>query len=266
MAAAIEKVESGNASYDQTLTTKRSSLWDHLDANVDPAQSTGPLAAFCFMTGFMDAITFSSIFLSIALARLFEGPRELRDMSFHKADQQALCSLITFNLGAFVGRLGDKMGNQTRKWLMLGTFIQALFTMAAAIAVWKSGQLSIADDRGDPAWTNTLTFVCIGFMSASLGVQGIIGKRLNTQFTTTIVLTTVWVELMSDPSLFTFRKSVITRDHKLIAAFSLFTGAFVSRAILFQVGSAGTLGVAVGIRVLIALSWFFVPNKKTGGK
>lgn len=57
--------------------------------------------------------------------------------------------------------------------------------MAAALLIWKSAQGSIAADRGDPSWTNTLSFVTIAFMSASLGTQGIIGKRLNTQFTTT---------------------------------------------------------------------------------
>ena len=77
------------------------------------------------------------------------------------------------------------MGCKTRAWLALGTLIQALFTMAASICAWKSGQGSIAEIRGDPAWTNAVTFVAIGFMSASLGLQGIMGKRLNTQFATT---------------------------------------------------------------------------------
>jgi hypothetical protein len=31
----------------------RPTFWQHLNTDVDPAQSTGPLAAFCFMTGFM---------------------------------------------------------------------------------------------------------------------------------------------------------------------------------------------------------------------
>jgi hypothetical protein len=88
-------------------------------------------------------------------------------------------------MGSSIGRLGDRIGPMTRLWLVLGTFIQALFTMVAAIAVWKSGQASIADERADPAWTNTLTFVCLAFMSASLGLQGIMGQRLNTQFAAT---------------------------------------------------------------------------------
>ena len=218
--------------------------------------------------------------MAIALARLFEGTPGSQDHTFHKADQQALCSLISFNLGAFVGRIGDRVGAHKRIWLIAGTFIQALFTMASAVAFWKAGQPSISNARDDPAWTNALSFVGLAFMSASLGVQGILGKRLNTQFGTTsayiythifirhidksvVVLTTVWVELMSDPRLFKFRQRVMTRDHRLIAAVALFLGAFVGRSILGQIGTAGTMGVGVGFRVLITLSWLFIPNKLT---
>ena len=123
--------------------------------------------------------------MAIALARLFEGAPGFQDHTFHRADQQALCSLISFNLGAFIGRIGDRVGAHKRIWLIAGTFIQALFTMASAIAFWKAGQSSISNSRDDPAWTNALSFVGLGFMSASLGVQGILGKRLNTQFGTT---------------------------------------------------------------------------------
>lgn len=129
--------------------------------------------------------TGNSVQLALALARLFSGPPGQRDTSFHLADQQALTSIITFILGASLGRIGDRMGAKTRAWLCIGTLIQALFTMAAALTAWKSGQGSVAEIRGDPAWTNTLTFVAIGFMSASLGLQGIMGKRVNTQFATT---------------------------------------------------------------------------------
>jgi hypothetical protein len=142
--------------------------------------------------------------------------------------------------------------------------IQALFTMAAAIAISQSGQGSIARSRSDPAWTNAVSFVCLAFMSASMGLQGIMGKRINSQFATTVVLTSVWCELIADPKLFTLRKSVVSRDHKFLAISALFLGAFVSRAILAEVGSAGALGVATGIRVLLAFGWLFVPSKNTG--
>ena len=249
------------------------SFWTYLNSDVDPAQANGPLAAFCFMTGYIDVISFSAIYvwcgfqtgnfvqLALALARLFEGPREFRDTAFHKPDQQALCSLIAFNIGAFFGRFGDRIGAHKRVWLVAGTFFQALLTMAAALAIWKSGQPSIASDRGDPSWTNVLTFVGLAFMSASLGVQGIQAKRLNTQFGTSIVLTTIWVELMSDPRLFKLRDRVASRDHKTLAAFGLFLGGFVARALVGKIGAAAALGIGVGFRIIIAFSWIFVPGK-----
>lgn len=164
--------------------------------------------------------------------------------------------------------------------MSLGTFIQALFTMAGAIAIWQSGQPSTANSRANPAWTNTLSFVCIGFISASMGLQGIMGKRMNTQFTTTgmsppilfstslmsyvtiVVLTTTWCELVTEPQLFHFRRLVAARDHKIMAIVFLFIGGFLGRASLDVIGSAGTLGVGTGVRLLITMWWFFVPEKK----
>lgn len=101
------------------------------------------------------------------------------------ADRQALVSLITFLGGASLGRIGDKIGNNKRLWLILGTLIQTLFTMAAALTIWKSNEGAIAEVRGDPAWTNALSFIALGFASASIGLQGIMGKRVNSQFATT---------------------------------------------------------------------------------
>ncbi|KAH9939192.1 hypothetical protein B0H21DRAFT_757223 [Amylocystis lapponica] len=284
---AEQKAESFPTSEPPSIAAEIAELWlspatvfssRHIMGDVDPVKSTFPLASYCFMTGFIDSIAFSAVFvwcgfqtgnsvqLALALARLFSGQRGQRDTSFHPADQMALTSLISFNIGAFIGRLGDRIGPKSRAWLMLGTFIQALFSMAAALAVWKSGQGSVASDRGDPAWTNARTFVAIGFMSASVGLQGIMGKRVNTQFTTTVVLTTVWCELMADPKLFQFNRYIISRDHKIIAIVAVFIGGFVGRAIIDAIGSAGALGVGTGFRLLIAICWLFVPGKKGAQK
>jgi len=239
---------------------------------IDTAQASAPLSVYCFMTGFIDAVAFSAIFvwcafqtgnniqLSLALARLFNGQH---DYSFHIADQQALCSLLCFILGAFIGRVGDKIGCKTRMWMTMGTFIQTVFTMAAAITIWQSHSGSVASDRGNPAWSNTLSFVTIGFISASMGLQGIMGKRLNTQFTTTVVLTTTWCEFLTEPQLFNLRRLVVSRDHKALAIIFLFMGGFIGRALVDKIGSAGTLGVGTGLRFVITLWWLLVPAKKT---
>jgi uncharacterized membrane protein YoaK (UPF0700 family) len=259
-----------------TTPSSKRSIGEFMMEEIDGDQSTWQLTAFCFMTGWIDAVSFSAVFvwcafqtgntlqLSLALARLFQPGTN--DTSFHEPDKQALTSLLTFLFGAFVGRIGDRMGARTRKWLFYGTFLQALLTMGAAIAVWQSHQLSVAVDRGTPAWTNARTFAALGLMSMSMGLQGIMGKRVNSQFATTIVLTTVWCELVADPKLFNFRHMVKTRDHKVLGIFALFIGGFTSRAILQTIGAESSLGIACGIRVLMAISWLFVPAKKAAPK
>lgn len=117
--------------------------------------------------------------MALALASLVKNP------SFPLADKQAITSMVTFLFGAFLGRIGDRMGNNTRAWLSLGTFIQALFTMGAAICVWKSGQPSIPASRAAPVWTDVLTYAAIGFTSASLGLQAIMAMRVKSQLGTT---------------------------------------------------------------------------------
>ncbi|KIY72894.1 hypothetical protein CYLTODRAFT_343161 [Cylindrobasidium torrendii FP15055 ss-10] len=268
------KAQAQSSEYPSNSENRPTSIRTFLMQDVDPEGCIGPLSAYCFMTGYIDVLSFSAIFvwcgfqtgnlaqLGLAIARLFDGSHGHRDSIFHLPDRQALTSLLTFNAGAFVGRIGDYIGAKTRLWLVLGTFIQTVFTMVAAVTMFKSGQGSVADDRAIPVWSNALSYVCLAFMSASLGLQGVLGKRLNTQFTTTIVLTTVWIELMTDPKLFDFKHMVKTRDHKLIAASALLFGAFVGRAILAAIGTPGALGVACGFRVLITLSWLVVPAKK----
>lgn len=66
---------------------------------------------------------------------------------------------------------------------------------------------------------------------------------------------------MADPKLFAARR-VASRDRKLVAVSSLFIGGFCSRAILQVIGSPASLGIGTGLRVLVALSWFFVPEKR----
>ncbi|EPQ50389.1 hypothetical protein GLOTRDRAFT_141505 [Gloeophyllum trabeum ATCC 11539] len=274
--AGATMADAGDAENQGQRMSQREYYKNYLMTNVKGEWATAPLVAFCFMTGFIDAVGFTAVFvwpgfqtgnsvqLALALARLFSPGNT--DYSFRPPDRAALVSLLTFVFGAFLGRIGDRMGPKTRLWLFLGTMIQALFTMAAAVCVWQSGDPSVADERGDPAWTAPLTYVALGFMSASLGLQGIMGKRVNGQFATTIVLTTIWCELMADPKLFSFKSWVVSRDHKIVAILCLFFGGFCGRAIIDSIGSAGALGVGTGIRVVIAVGWLFVTEKKNSAK
>lgn len=78
------------------------------------------------------------------------------------------------------------------------------------------------------------------------------------------MLTTTWCELMADPKLFDIRRMVISRDHKIMAIGSLFFGGFIGRALIDTIGSAATLGIGVGIRLIVSVWWLFIPEKPAG--
>lgn len=124
--------------------------------------------------------------MSLAVARLFATD----DRTYHKPDQQALTSLLSFLVGSSVGRVGDKVGPKRRWWLMLATFIMALFTMAAALCAHFSHEQSVAECvclisscsatqltsallrfRTNASWQNAKGMAALGFASASLGLQ-----------------------------------------------------------------------------------------------
>ncbi|OJA17140.1 hypothetical protein AZE42_05096 [Rhizopogon vesiculosus] len=242
-------------------------------AEVDEKRSTLPLAGYCFMTGVINALIFSAFFiwcgsqtgniiqLALAVARLLNGKH---DYSLHLVEKQALCSLVTFAFGVFIGgRVGDRIGCKTRAWLFMGTFIQALFTMTSAILMWEGRERSLAGASGNPAWSDTLSFLFTGFLSASMGLQGVMAKRVDTHFSTTVALTVTWCELISNPKLLHVRRLVTSRDHQILTVACFVAGGFVGRVSLDKIGSANTLGIGAGIRLVIGVWWLFVPEKES---
>ncbi|KAG0698892.1 hypothetical protein DFH29DRAFT_1070940 [Suillus ampliporus] len=251
--------------------TAMAGLKKYLLTEVDEERSMVPMAGYCFMTGVINALIFSAIFiwcgsqtgntvqLALSLAHLLNWQR---DYTFRLVDQQAFCSLIAFVFALFLGaRVGDRIGCKTRAWLFLGTFIQTLLTIASAVLMWEGREKSVADARDDPAWSDELSFLFTGFLSASMGLQGVMAKRFNTHFSTTVALTTTWCELIADPKLLDFRRLVPSRDHKILTVICFMLGGFVARASLDKIGSANTLGIGAGIRLAISVWWLFAPEK-----
>ena len=81
--------------------------------------------------------------LGLALARTFASPPE-RTYGFQKYDQQAFVSLVAFLGGATIGRIGDRMGNRKRSWMLVSSCIQVLFAVAASLCAHFCGQSGVA--------------------------------------------------------------------------------------------------------------------------
>lgn len=252
-----------------------------LNSEVDCQEVTNPLLGYLFMAGYIDAISFSAIFVwcgfqtgnfaqvALAVARAIENHYSThRPTGFAgvagvmtavadlpRQDLANICSLLTFLAGlAVFGRIGDWVGPTKKGWLVGGTLIQAALTLGSAVTFYML-EKSPLGHAGGPH----LYFICIGCLSASLGVQGIMARRLGTQFSTTIVLTAIFVDLVGDPTFFQVTRPVRSRDQKWMAVFALFLGVLIGRLFLGQLGTAWTIGVGVLFRVAIALSFLAVP-------
>lgn len=137
-----------------TLTSRISHA---LSAPID-AKACVPISLYaCFLTGFTSSPSFSACYiwcgfqtgnlaqLGLAAARTFAPIREFKTYGMIKPDQQALCSLLSFLIGASLGRVGDKVGNRTRRWLVGATGVQVLLAMGAALAAHYGGQSGVAE-------------------------------------------------------------------------------------------------------------------------
>lgn len=138
-------------------TTLSARLSRSLSTPID-AKACVPISLYaCFLTGFTSSPSFSACYiwcgfqtgnlaqLGLAAARAFAPIQEFRTWGMQKADQQALCSLLSFLLGAVLGRVGDKVGNRTRRWLVGATGVQVLLAVAGALCAHYSGQSGIAE-------------------------------------------------------------------------------------------------------------------------
>lgn len=251
-----------------------------LDQEVDNKRVDWVSIYACLLTGFTASISFSACFiwcgfqtgnlaqLGLAIARTF-APDTLRTYGFQLPDIQALVSLLSFLVGASLGRFENLFGGGRRKsWLVTATFVQCLLAAAAAIAHHYSGEYGIALSREFPAWDSALGLVTLGFLSATMGLQGIMGKRVGSPMNTTVVLTTTWVELFNDPLLGSVRH-VHSRDVRIAGILAVFFGAFFSRAIhQSPAGPVGAMGVLCALRFGQIWWWVFTPAVpvKTEGK
>ncbi|ORX34487.1 hypothetical protein BD324DRAFT_583432 [Kockovaella imperatae] len=228
----------------------------------------------CFITGFTNAISFSACYvwagfqsanvanLGLALARTF-NPLPYGTRSFLKGDQQLLVSLVSFCIGTSLGRIGEHIGSTRRVWLVGATFCQLLLAVVGTCCAHFSGEKGIALDRGDPSWASPMGMSALGLISASMGLQGIIGKRLGSPMNSTVVLTTTWVELFNDPFLFAFRYAP-SRDVRIGGILAVFVGAFCSRGLIAtKCGMTGTLGIMIGLRGLQIVWFCFMREEKS---
>jgi hypothetical protein len=85
-----------------------------------------------------------------------------------------------------------KAYGRARLWLLTGTLFQSLLLIASGIA-------TLHDTSPLRNWTSPAGFVALALLSASMGFQGVMAHRMGSGFGATVVLSSLWVEMVGSP-------------------------------------------------------------------
>ncbi|CAE6508550.1 unnamed protein product [Rhizoctonia solani] len=159
---------------------------------------------------------------------------------------------------------------RTRLWLVVGTLFQALLLVGAAIAAihdpTRSSSLATGAS-GNPRtpvnapWSSAYGFTALCLMSLSMGFQGVMAHRMGSGFGATVVLSSLWVELVGSPGGSRWSEYRGVRVYTIL----LFIVGGLVGAVLRDRGVAGlpnAIFIGAGMRVAIAFSWLCVQGPR----
>jgi hypothetical protein len=128
----------------------------------------------------------------------------------------------------------------------------ALIIVAAAILTW--GPIS-ANGKDEISWNVLVPIALVAFQSCG---QAVTSRALKYNALTSVVLTSLYCDLLSDAEIFSLNNS--DRNRRLSAPVLLLFGAIAGGLVAHSpIGTAGALWIAAGLKLLVVFSWYFWP-------
>lgn len=205
--------------------------------------------------------TGNTIFLALGVNSLPMGTPSL-------AWTKSLAAILSFLLGAGLISAFHRKFGERKRWVLAASFaFQMLVTVIAAILVThkrasespaKPGESSalgggVPEDIGFP----TMDLVAIGLLSFQAAGKVVASRVLGLNSLPTVVLTTLYNDLASDPALFTAGLAGnVQRNRRVGGLVSYVVGSLIGGAFArSSAGFAGALWFTAGLKVLIVGAW-----------
>lgn len=165
---------------------------------------------------------------------------------------RALISIACFCLGSFFFSTLHRNFSPCKRWVLVGSFfLQAVFILIAALMSTLGPEI----DRDSPlnSWVG-VSLALLAFQSAG---QAVASRALQYSGLTSVVLTSNYCDLFSDPNLFKpGLKDNPDRNRRTAAPLLLLGGALVGGAFAHtSVGLTGALWTAVGLKAVVVIAW-----------
>jgi hypothetical protein len=167
---------------------------------------------------------------------------------------KALTSICAFCFGSFVYARFHRYFSPKKHWVLIASYFSQLLFIALAAAIATFGS-ELSDDGLD--WQMLVPIAAVAFQSSG---QAVTSRALQFNGLTSVVITSNYCDLFSDPKLFAL--SNIERNRRIGAPLLLLFGTCLGGLFAHSsMGLAGALWTAVGLKGLIVVAWFFWPSE-----
>jgi hypothetical protein len=230
-----------------------SRLRRHMNEDIDSRRGDLVLLLCYVITGFVDSSavfiwgafvsmqTGNSIYVGLGLADPSSGTRWIK----------SLLSIACFCLGSAAFAWFHRFFSPRRRWVLVTSYaLQTLLIVAAAIIV----MFDKADKGGGNAlrWQVMMPLAMMAFGSSG---QAVTSRALQYNSLTSVVLTSIYCDLFSDPNLLSWNGNP-TRNQRAAAPVALLSGSILGGVWSHSsIGLAGALWTAAVFKGCIVLAW-----------
>jgi len=267
-------------SLDRSFTQR---LMARLNSDIDPRWADLILGGCFFCTGLIDSVAFSVFSCFVAMQT---GMADCRRAVVTGADMstgntvfvslgisglpkdsprysciRSLIAIVCFCLGAIFFSTYHRHYGPLKRWVLLSSFLlQTILILITAILATTG---VVAKDRVGAStfpWSDLCPIALLAFQSAG---QVVASRVLKYNSMPTVVLTSLYCDLMSDPHLFTAGLfDDADRNRRAGGAIVLFAGASIGAALSkTSVGFGGIMWIASGLKAIMVLAWLLWKQK-----
>ncbi|CAN9173884.1 unnamed protein product [Alternaria alternata] len=192
---------------------------------------------------FVSMQTGNTVYLGLGVVAPSEGIRWIK----------ALTSITAFCAGSFCFARFHRYFSPAKRWVLIVSYSFQMLLIAVAALIATVGK----DTKEGLHWQMLVPLASVAFQSSG---QAVTSRALKYNGLTSVVLTSNYCDLFSDPQL--FKLSNVERNRRIGAPAMLLLGACIGGLYAHSsVGLAGALWTACGLKLLAVFAWVFWPSE-----
>lgn len=226
---------------------------NHMNTDIDTNRGEYVLLLGYIITGLVDG---SAVFIWGAFASMQTGNTiylglGLTDPSSGTRWIMSLLSMACFCIGATVFAWYHRFFTPKKRWVMFSSYLVQMLLIIAAATIVTLDKTTEAD-KGKLRWQVMLPLALMAIGSSG---QCVSSRALDKNSLTSVVLTSIYCDLFSDPRLLSLSGNP-SRNQRVAAPVCVLVGALIGGFWAHgSTGLSGALWTAAGLKLCIVIAW-----------